>query len=77
MTPDDTRRRLADLASQAANAKRSDHAIRAHAAEQLAKCNERLDELRPLAPQSEDAAREYSDLVVERGRLNRILAEAN
>lgn len=60
----------------AAQTERAERQILAHAQSMHATVLAKLEELRPLATQGDDEAREYQDLVAERGRLERVIAQA-
>lgn len=50
--------------------------ILAAAQERLEAVNSGLDELRPSVDLDEDAARQYQDMTLERGHLDRVIAAA-
>lgn len=73
-TPESLKRDLSDLAAHAGAADRSAEEIRTAAADRREAVTSRLAELRTKAITEDGAAKEYQDLVSERGRLDLALA---
>lgn len=73
---DTIRSHLASLAALSAKTLAAERNILARAETRIAEINDRLEELRPETLTDEDAADEYRELVLERGRLHTVAAEA-
>ena len=71
-----TRRHLGELGVMAAQTERAERQILARAEHMLDDVLAKLDEKRPLALRGDAEAREYQGLVAERGRLERVIAQA-
>lgn len=65
---------LAKSAGDAARAARADRSIRAAAEARRAEIESELADLRPRAVTDPESAERYQALVLERGRLDRVLA---
>lgn len=75
MTPDELKKRLANVHHQSVKAARADHNLLAAARDRRDQVSERLSELRGEAQTDETAAAEYQDLLKERARLDLVLRE--
>lgn len=71
-----TRRQLGELGVMSAQVERAERQILEHAQRMHAEVLAKLDEMRPRAVHSEAEGREYQELVAERGRLERVIAQA-
>lgn len=71
-----TRRQLGELGVMSAQVERAEHQILEHAQRMHGEVLAKLDDMRPLALQSEADSSEYQSLVAERGRLERVIAQA-
>lgn len=74
MDTNELRKRLARLTAMQQHSTETDRQISEAAESRLAVVKARLDELRPSVLSDNRAAEEYEDLVMESGRLNRVLA---
>lgn len=68
------RSRLAGLANLRAKAEKADTAIAAAARKRLAVVEAEIEKAKPMTGLEDGAAERYQSLVLERGRLNRVLA---
>ncbi len=71
-----TRRHLGELGVMAAQTERAERQILEHALRLHGEVLANLDDMRPRAMQGDAEAREYQELVAERGRLERVIAQA-
>jgi hypothetical protein len=71
-----TRRHLGELGVMAAQTERAERQILKHAEQLHAEVLAKLDEMRPKALHGDAESREYQELVAERGRLERVIAQA-
>lgn len=71
-----TRRQLGELGVMSAQVERAERQILEHAQRLHGEVLAKLDEMRPQALQSEADSTEYQSLVAERGRLERVIAQA-
>lgn len=76
-TPDSLRSALAGIHKQSSAVQRHGRAIGVSARDRLGDLDRRLAELRPSTLTDEASAREYSDLIEERGRLAHVLGLSN
>ena len=67
---------LSALSVSAARAERAEQNIVSAASERLGVVNERIAALRPKSSLHGDSAREYQDLIEERGRLDLVISRA-
>ena len=74
MTPDGLRVALAELASLQSKTARASTAIRIRAHARRGEVVRRLAELAPTLAASPEAQAEHQELVLEKGRLDRVLA---
>lgn len=70
------RRQLGELGAMAAKTEADERKILERAEKRLEEVVSRIEELRPQVHASEDAGTEYTDLVSERGSLERVIANA-
>ena len=75
MTPDELKKRLANVHHQSVKANRADRNIMGAARTRRDQVGERLAELRGEAQTDEAASAEYQDLLKERARLDLVLRE--
>lgn len=75
MTPDELKKRIANVHHQAAKAGAADRNIADSARTRRDQVSERLEELRGAAQTDEAAAEEYQDLLEERGRLDQVIGQ--
>lgn len=73
----DVKRLLSDLAALSARTDPAEQRILDRALERDTECAARLDELRPQAESDESAGKEYKDLTLERGQIERVIALAH
>lgn len=74
---DDTRRQLGELGAMQASVEKSERDILARAESRLADVEKRIAGLRADALATDgDAATQYEEMVLERGRLNQVIAQA-
>ena len=71
-----TRRQLGELGAMSAQTERAERQILRHAESLHAEVLAKLDEMRPLAQHSDAESNDYQALVAERGRLERVIAQA-
>ena len=71
-----TRRQLGELGAMSAQTERAERQILRHAESLHAEVLAKLDDMRPSAMHGDAEAREYQGLVAERGRLERVIAQA-
>lgn len=71
-----TRRHLGELGVMAAQTEHAERQILAHAERLHGEVLAKLDDMRPRVLHGDTEAREYQELVAERGRLERVIAQA-
>jgi hypothetical protein len=71
-----TRRQLGELGVMSAQVERAERQILEHAQRLHGEVLSKLDEMRPEALTSDGGASDYQALVAERGRLERVIAQA-
>jgi len=71
-----TRSHLGELGVMAAQTERAERQILEHAQRLHGEVLARIDDMRPQALQSDADSTEYQNLVAERGRLERVIAQA-
>lgn len=71
-----TRRHLGELGVMAAQTERAERQILEHAERLHGEVLAKLDQMRPQALMGDAEARDYQELVAERGRLERVMAQA-
>lgn len=74
---ENTRRQIGELATMAAQTEAMERKILARAQELLAKVEADIEKVRPLAllPGADEATK-YQELIIERGRLHQVIAQA-
>lgn len=72
-----TRRHLGELGALADKTERAERDILERAHKRLDEVTSRIQELFPHVHTQDDAGQEYTDLVMERGRIERVIANAN
>ena len=73
---DEIRSRLGDLAALSAKTEAAERRILEHAEKRLGVIAGRLEEIRPRALLDDALADEYQRLILERGKLNLVVAQA-
>lgn len=74
---DNTRRQLGELGAMQADVEKSERAILARAESRLADVEKQIDELhRDALAQFGDAGERYAEMVLERGKLHQVIAQA-